>query len=72
MNYTYNGKELQQELDQYDYGARFYDPVIGRFTTIGPIPDEEDQESWTPYHYYFNNPVNNIDPDGKNPILGLL
>ncbi|SEA38174.1 hypothetical protein SAMN05192529_11617 [Arachidicoccus rhizosphaerae] len=25
--YTYNGKELQEDLglDQYDYGARFYD-----------------------------------------------
>jgi len=46
--------------------------VIGRFTTIDPIPDEEDQESWTPYHYCFNNPVKNVDPDGKNPILGAL
>src|SRR5690606_22229305 len=27
--YRYNGKELQTELslNQYDYGARFYDPV---------------------------------------------
>lgn len=39
---------------------------------VDPSAEEDGQESWTPYHYVFNNPVKNTDPDGKNPIIGFL
>lgn len=66
--YLYNGKEIQTDLaNQYDYGARFYDPAIGRWTTVDPASEEGGQESLTQYQYGMNNPVRYDDPDGRCP-----
>ncbi|HAH59026.1 MAG TPA: hypothetical protein DCL86_12835 [Bacteroidales bacterium] len=59
--YLYNGKMFQDELglDWLDYGARMYDPIIGRFPSSDPI--SESFYHVTPYNYAENEPVGSID-----------
>lgn len=64
--YKYNGKELDRKggLDWYDYGARYYDPLIGMFLSIDPL--SENSYSVNPYAYCLSNPFNRIDPTGMS------
>ena len=66
--YQYNEKELNQDfgLDWNDYGARFYDPALARWTAVDPLADK--YLRWTPYNYTMDNPMKFIDPDGRDVI----
>ena len=68
MDYLYNSKEFnfRGSLGWYDYGARWYDPTIGRWNAVDPLADVPHSISMTPYHYVANNPMRNIDPDGRD------
>ena len=46
-----------------DYGARYYAPTLGRWTTPDPLADK--YYSVSPYAFCNNNPVNFVDPDGR-------
>ena len=65
--YQYNGKELNEDfgLDWLDYGARWYDPAVGRWGAVDPLAG--DYESWSPFNYVLGNPIGLVDPDGMAP-----
>ncbi len=64
--FKYNGKELQEdhELNWYDYGARFYDPALGRFHTQDRFATK--YYGLTPYNYTAGNPIRFIDVNGDS------
>jgi RHS repeat-associated protein len=48
----------------YDYGARFYDPQSGRFTTQDAYAEK--YLDFSPYQYAANNPILYIDVNGDS------
>jgi RHS repeat-associated protein len=63
--YKYNDKEYISDSKLYDYGARHYDPVVGRWW--GVDPKAYLMPAWSPYSFCFNNPLMFVDPDGQIP-----
>lgn len=70
----YTGKELDSETSWYYYGARYYDPTLGRFMSQDPVFRSigagnfvllTDPQALNSYGYARNNPILYVDPDGR-------
>ncbi len=64
----YTGKFEEPGLGIQNFGARWYDPRIGRFLAIDPVDfDPQNPQSFNRYAYANNNPYGFVDPDGRAP-----
>jgi RHS repeat-associated protein len=63
--YLYNGKEMQDDTEWYDYGWRMYSPDLARWHNIDAMAEEYLSQS--PYHFSGNNPIP-YHFSGNNPI----
>ncbi len=65
----YTGKIQEEETGLSYFGARWYDPGIGRFMAMDPADlDPGDFHSFNRYAYANNNPYRYIDPDGRRIV----
>jgi RHS repeat-associated protein len=62
QQYKFNGKEFHTNIGWIDYGARFYNPALGRWHNVDPMAETYHTQS--PYHFSGNNPVFFIEQNG--------
>ncbi len=65
--YGFNGKENDNEVkgegNSIDFGARIYDPRVGKFFSVDA--EQQKQPDLAPYHLASNSPLWRVDPDGN-------
>jgi RHS repeat-associated protein len=65
--YLFNNKELQTGTNYLDYGARMYQPELGRWNVVDPLAQK--YSSYSPYNFTMNNPFRFVDPDGREILV---
>jgi RHS repeat-associated protein len=67
--FGFTGQRFVARTGLYHYGARWYDPAMGRFLQPDPlVPEPFDPQSLNRYSYVLNDPVNRVDPTGLQPV----
>jgi len=64
--YLFSTKEFDQRAGFYYFGARYYDPEVGRWLTPDPLGMVDGPNV---YAYVNNNPVNMVDPYGLSKSI---
>ena len=71
-NYKFTDQELDPSTGLYNYDARLYDPVVGRFITADSIvPDWYNPQALNRYAYVLNNPLKYTDPNGHSAVTDI-
>jgi len=66
-DFKFTGQRLDDTTGLYYYGARYYDPLIGRFITPDTIIQRPyDPQTLNRYTYCRNNPLKFTDPTGHD------
>ncbi|HTE39839.1 MAG TPA: RHS repeat-associated core domain-containing protein [Steroidobacteraceae bacterium] len=65
----FTGKPQDASTGLSYMGARYYDPTLGRFSSMDPSAfDEQDLHTLNRYAYANNNPYKYVDPDGRDAL----
>ncbi len=65
----YTGQRWEASLGLYDYGARYYDPALGRFIQADTVvPGAGNPQALNRYAYVLNSPLKYTDPSGYDPL----
>lgn len=71
FRYAFNSMEKDDEVkgagNSYDFGARMYDPRLGRWFSVDPLAHKF--AGWSPYAFCYNSPINVVVPDGREGIV---
>jgi hypothetical protein len=60
---------VKGEGNSLDFGARIYDPRIGRWLSVDPI--QKKYPAWSPYNYVMNSPLKLKDDNGEDVVVTI-
>jgi RHS repeat-associated protein len=64
-DFQFTGQRKEAGFGLYDYNARYYDPLLGRFVSADAVvPGAGNPQALNRYAYVFNNPLKYTDPSG--------